>query len=158
MVKIGQAIVFCLGLTLAFTAWAKGLCRANEETIFNCEFSRSASSLCVSSDHSVAYRAGSPPKTDLEIDQKMGRGTFHLSSTPLIGGGETHIRFSNKGYTYYLYDRISAVAGGDGGSAEIIVYRDRRKVFDRLCENDASIRQEAYLILPREDVLDNDSH
>ncbi|MDR5798290.1 hypothetical protein QCE49_33360 [Caballeronia sp. LZ008] len=136
------------------TARAEGLCSTKEAVIFNCEFSRSTSSLCESSDGSVIYRAGLREKVRMELSPKDSKTKFYLSSRPLVGGGEVHVRFENDGYVYYLFDRMVLARDESDSSAGVIAFRKGRKVFDRRCDNDASVRQRGYEVLPREDFRD----
>ncbi|WP_162067749.1 hypothetical protein [Burkholderia sp. THE68] len=135
-------------------ALAEGLCLYKEREIFNCEFSQSMSSLCESSDGSIIYRSGEKNKIKLEISNRRKENFFYLSSRPLVGGGETHVRFNNGEYTYYMFDRMSVTKDGSDSSAGVIAFKNGRIIFNRTCANDASVRQRGYQILPREDFND----
>lgn len=80
---------------------------------------------------------------------------FKFSSTAYAGGGEAHIRFENNGYTYFIYDKdIKESDGGLNSTAGIIVKKDMKTISNMQCENDATIRSEAYELMPKEDYKD----
>jgi len=88
-------------------------------------------------------------------DQGQQRGrVFHFSNTPYAGGGEAHIRFSVGKYTYFLYDKTIKTESGHDFSAGVVVYRDQVKVSNKVCDNDASIRENAYSNLTKEEYED----
>jgi hypothetical protein len=146
--KTIKLIVISLVSTLAVScAYAEGMCKAQETVILNCELQKSISSLCENKDTGVlSYRNGFANKIKLEISDEDSREgeVFYFSNTPYAGGGEAHIRFSRIGYTYYLYDKTIKTDDGPSFSAGIVVYKAERKISNLICENDTSIRQNAY--------------
>jgi hypothetical protein len=153
MKKIQFIIALSINLFFISSAHAEGMCREGEAAIFNCEMQRSISSLCESKDSSVvSYRNGIGEKVNIEIssDGANERKVFYFSNTPYAGGGEAHIRFSQSGYTYYLYDKTIKSNDGPEFSAGIVVYRGERKISNLICNNDASIRQSAYHDIDKE--------
>ena len=80
------------------------------------------------------------------------RNKVYISSVPMNGGGQTRIRFSNKGYDYYLYE-ITHHSGEDYVFKEgVAVVKDGKVISNKECENgDSTVRQVAYSALGRED-------
>jgi len=147
MIKIQFIAVSLINLVAVSSVNAEGMCKDGETVIFNCETKKSVSSLCQSTDTGVfSYRNGAGSKINLEIsDSGTRKGqVFYSSNTPYAGGGEAHIRFSKSGYTYYLFDKSIKTDDGPTFSAGVVVYRGERKISNLICNNDASIRQNAY--------------
>jgi hypothetical protein len=146
-----------LALLIAFAAMvpahAESLCILREIVIFNCELKKSTASLCKSDENgALTYRSGSNSKVNMQLsDTGKGKGSvFFFSDAPYAGGGEAHIRFSRAAYTYYLYDKTVKTTEGPEFSAGIAIYKGQRKISNFACENDASIRAEAYKSITRE--------
>jgi hypothetical protein len=138
-------------------AKAEGMCNINEVVIFNCELKKSTSSLCKSKDHhTLTYRNGTKNKTNIEISdyQQTQKNLFLFSNTFYSGGGEAHIRFSNSGYTYYLYDKTIKTDDEPIFSAGIAIYQGEKKISNLICNNDAAIHQEAYQDIAKERFRD----
>ena len=145
--------VVIISLALTMSVHAEGLCAAKETAIFNCEIRKSISSLCQSKENGIlTYRNGFDGKISLQIsgNNESKRDVFYFSSRPYAGGGETHIRFSRLGYTYYLYDKTVKTDEGPTFSAGIVVYKGEKKISNLVCDNDASIRADAYQSIARE--------
>lgn len=126
---------------------AEGMCKGGEAVVFNCETQKSVSSLCESKGTGVlSYRNGVAGRINFELsDSGAQKGRFfYFSNTPYAGGGEAHIRFSRSGYTYYLYDKSIKTDDGPMFSAGVVVYRGEKKISSSICNNDASIRRNAY--------------
>jgi hypothetical protein len=152
--KIKFIIISLINLVAISNLQAEGMCKGREMVIFNCETKKSVSSLCESKESGVlSYRNGVAGKINLELsDNGIRRGQiFYFSSTPYAGGGEAHIRFARSGYAYYLYDKSIKTEDGPAFSAGIVVYRGERKISSLVCKNDASIRQNAYNDITKED-------
>jgi hypothetical protein len=146
--------------TVAVPACAEGLCIAAETTIFNCELQKSTASLCKSNqDGTLIYRNGTDGKINMQLSDvgKSKNIVFFFSNVPYAGGGEAHIRFTRSSYTYYLYDKTTKASAGPEFSAGIAIYKDRRKISDLACQNDASIRATAYKSITREPYRSIDS-
>nr|WP_158447176.1 hypothetical protein [Paraburkholderia sp. BL8N3] len=147
-------IVVSLANFLAISgAYAEGMCKERETTIFNCELHKSISSMCEAKETGVVYyRNGATNKINLEVsDSDAGKGkVFYFSNTPYAGGGEAHLRFSKSGFTYYLYDKTIMAEDGPTFSAGIVVYKGKRKISNLVCGNDASIHQNAYHNITKE--------
>jgi hypothetical protein len=80
------------------------------------------------------------------IIQESGmQNKFYLSSVPMNGGGQTRIKFSNKGYDYYLYE-ITHHSGEDYVFKEgVAVFKNGKVVSNKECENgDSTVRSVAY--------------
>jgi hypothetical protein len=158
---ISRTILISLVIfTVNLPARAEGLCNANEAVIFNCELARSITSLCKSIKNGVlTYRNGIGTKINMQLSDegKDKDSTFFLSSTPYAGGGESHIRFSQSSYSYYLYDKTVKTSEGPEFSAGIVIYKGKRKISNYACKNDASIRAAAYESMARESYQSIDS-
>ncbi|WP_175946515.1 hypothetical protein [Burkholderia pyrrocinia] len=149
------ASVAIISLELTVSAHAEGLCAAKETAIFNCELRKSVSSLCQSKENGIlTYRNGLDGKINLQTsDNSEGKNendVFYFSNRPYAGGGEAHIRFSRLGYTYYLYDKTVKTDEGPTFSAGVVVYKGKKKISNLVCDNDASIRADAYQSIVRE--------
>ncbi|WDZ97163.1 hypothetical protein Herbaro_05045 [Herbaspirillum sp. WKF16] len=146
------------------------MCLPGEKEIFSCATrAKKTASLCASADFSakggtLQYRFGAPGKTELQYPDtpQPAAGKFLFSSTMYSGGGEAHIRFSNGGYDYILFDRtvrtnFKGPTNDPQFSAGIVVRGPKgAKPSTRGCSNDASIKADAYEALPTEqfDPLD----
>jgi hypothetical protein len=154
-------LILCIATSLATSPiYAEGMCKPDEATIFNCELKKSVASFCRSSDRSIfTYRNGTSKQIDLEVTgvSTANGGVFFFSSVPYTGGGEAHIRFSREDYTYYLYDKTIQTNVGPTFSAGIVVYRGTKKIANSVCENDASIHQQAYEDMMKEEFQNIDS-
>lgn len=143
------------------------MCRPGEKEIFSCTTkAKKTASLCASPGFSaqggtLQYRFGTPGKAELQYPEtpQPAAGTFFFSSTMYSGGGEAHIRFSNGGYDYLLFDRtvrtnFKGPTNDPRFSAGIVVRGPRgSKPVTRGCSNDASIKADAYEALPREEFV-----
>jgi hypothetical protein len=88
---------------------------------------------------------------DLSLNNKTNEGLFKISFQGLSGGGEAHVKFSNKSYDYYLYD-ITAHSGEDYTFVSgVAVLKDGVLLSNRECMNDATICSDAYEHLPEVD-------
>lgn len=104
------------------------------------------------------YRYGTDRKIELTYPS-INKGTekyFFLSNRPYAGGGETHIRFTNNKYTYYLYDKNVKDGEGLNSTAGLYIFLDKKKLSKLQCANDASIRSPAYDNLSNEGYIDID--
>ncbi|MBP0599910.1 hypothetical protein J8I26_17505 [Herbaspirillum sp. LeCh32-8] len=172
-----KTLLFAASLTLVLAnanihaaAAAPGLCQPGEQEIFSCTTkARKIASLCASPDFSVKggtlqYRFGTAAKTELQYPDtpQPAVGKFFFSSTMYSGGGEAHIRFTNGGYDYILFDRtvrtnFKGPTNDPAFSAGVVVRSlSGGRASTRSCTNDASIRAAAYDALPREDFKDLD--
>lgn len=136
-----------VNLIAGTAAHAEGRCKSGELAIFNCELSKSTSSLCQSTASGVlTYRNGIDGKILFELSNNDNKNTpvFYFSNTPHAGGGEAHIQFPNQEYTYYLYDKRIKTDEGPIFSAGIVIYKKQKKISNLVFSNDASIRESAY--------------
>jgi hypothetical protein len=161
MKKFHSHLLFCLATLFATSsAHAEGMCKPDEQVIFNCELKKSVASFCSSPDrHTFTYRNGTTKKIDLEMTgtSTSNDGVFFFSNVPYAGGGEAHIRFSRGDYTYYLYDKTVKTEDGPVFSAGIAIYHGTKKISNPVCENDASIHQQAYENMVKEEYRNIDS-
>lgn len=149
-----------LNLMMFKGVYAAGMCKKNETVIFNCDLKKSVSSLCkMEKNGTLAYRNGAEEKNDLEVsgDGPDQHSVFYFSNIAYAGGGEAHIRFSRGGYSYYLYDKTVKADEGVNFSAGIVVYRGNKKISNVICQNDASIHQQAYTDIAKEVYKNIDS-
>lgn len=86
------------------------LCRANEQSLFECKVGKKQVSICASPNMTATtgyaqYRYGTPQKIELAYPPtpKPPRGYFALSNTPYSGGAESRIHFTNQGYEYFVF-------------------------------------------------------
>jgi hypothetical protein len=127
------------------------ICENAGTLIFNCKLPRSTASLCMSRTGSLTYTAQSFKGNALKLTNLGDKGTkFRFSNVAFSGGGEAHIRFQNNGYEYFLFDKTVKTNEGPDFNAGILVYRSNRRIASFTCENDASIHEDAYTQLPRE--------
>jgi hypothetical protein len=144
-----------INAALVASVCAGGLCSEKEVVVFNCELKKSVSSLCKSEeDGALVYRNGMNGVVNLKVSDSAGRKVFYFSNALYAGGGEAHIRFYRSGYTYYLYDKVIKEDDGPVFSSGIVVYRQGRKISNFVCDNDASIRADAYKKIIREGYRD----
>ena len=147
------AIVLLINLAAATVAHAEGMCKFKELTVFNCELSKSISSMCRYSDNGVlTYRNGIDGKVNFELSNYANKNNpvFYFSNIPYAGGGEAHIRFANQEYIYYLYDKTVKTDEDPTFSSGIVIYKKQRKISNLVCNNDASIRESAYESIAKE--------
>ncbi|WP_233802931.1 hypothetical protein [Paraburkholderia sp. HP33-1] len=153
MKTINTLIILMFNLIAVTVAYAEGMCKSGEKAIFNCELSKSTSSLCQSMDSgALTYRNGVDGKIRFELsnhDVENGP-VFYFSNIPYAGGGEAHIRFSSQEYTYYLYDKTVKTDEGPTFSAGIVIYKKQNKISNLVCSNDASIHESAYQSITKE--------
>lgn len=162
------ALLFLLHAQVHAAAPEPSMCQPAEKEIFSCTTrAKKVASLCASPDFSakggtLQYRFGTPGKAELQYPEtpQPAAGKFFFSSTGYSGGGEAHVRFTNGGYDYILFD--STVRTNFKGpnndpqfSAGIVVRSPKGgKPNIRSCGNDASIRSAAYEALPTEEFTD----
>lgn len=159
MSKCRAMFVLAVGIVVAPFSRAEGMCGAAEKVIFNCELQKATASLCESFDSVLSYRNGTSSKMILEVSDSgsLREKVFYFSNTPYAGGGESHVRFSRGGYTYYMYDKTVKTDDGPVSSAGVVVYQNDKKMGNLICNNDASIRQAGYRDIAREEYKDIDS-
>lgn len=117
--------------------------------LFHCEVDNGWVDLFWDADGVVHYVHSDGNVIDLALNNHRKIDLFKISSALLIGGGETHIKFTNGAYDYYIYD-VTADLGETVISKSGIAVLRGGVVLDNLkCINDANIRGEAYQRLPR---------
>lgn len=145
-------------MMLHVSAFAGDMCKIGERAVFNCELDKSIASLCFEQNsRSFVYRDGTPAKIDLVVPAQRKTSEsppFYFSNIPYSGGGEVHVRFRQGGYQYYLYDKTVRTDDGPDFSAGIVVYKNNKKVANLTCNNDASVHQEVYEMMPKEAYRD----
>lgn len=156
-------LIFILGMAalslVSFRLAAEGACAYGEMSVFDCELGNAKASLCMSSETGLpGYRNVSMRGKFFSISEKKHseKLIFFISNVPYAGGYETHIRFDNRNYTYFIYHRSIKTDDGPISSAGIVVYRGQERIASDVCQNDSSIRALAYDRLPREDYRDID--
>jgi hypothetical protein len=147
-----------LGLLFSANIRAEGMCHTNETAIFNCNLKKTTASLCESKASNIlTYRNGDRTGYRLVLSDNGKNNLFLFSNVPYAGGGEAHIRFSINDYNYYLYDKTVKTDEGPIFSAGIVIYRKEQKISNLTCNNDASIKQDAYQNFPRENYKNIDA-
>ncbi|MEM5342890.1 hypothetical protein [Paraburkholderia azotifigens] len=155
---IRSVVAVAMPMFIHVSAHAEGMCKQDEQVVFNCELKKSTASLCIDKKtRKFVYRNGTRDKMDLQVparDKGEDANPFQFSNVPYAGGGEAHVRFERGDYNYYLYDKTVKTADGPEMSAGIVVFRQKRKIAEMACQNDASVHQEAYEEMPKETYLD----
>jgi len=101
-----------------------------------------------------------PDKVELNYPEtpQPAQGHFHFSRTAYSGGGAIHIRFTNSGYEYILFDSTIRTGFGSGPNnpefSAGVITRYRGKTSIRKCSDDASISSEALEAIPAEEFED----
>lgn len=124
------------------------LCSEEEKTIFRCLIGNKAASLCVNdkqNDPTVQYRYGTNEKLELVYPstQTASSKKFKLSSTPYPGGGANRIRFTNRGYSYYMYEITITTLDSDNQpyptfESGILIQKDGKNIGSLHCENEVN--------------------
>ena len=154
---------------LAGTSEQRFLCSTEETLLFGCDSGPKMISVCASPGFSattgyVQYRFGTPGKIELSYPEKLSppNGHFWLSSTGYSGGAEAHLRFTNHGVTYAVFDRTvrTNFTPGEPNDPEfsegIVVRLPGKKATSRLCTySEGGIREQAYTTIEREDFDDS---
>ncbi|MGY2173582.1 hypothetical protein [Pseudomonas azotoformans] len=154
---------------LAGTSEQNYLCKTQETLLFGCDSGPKMISVCASRDFSattgyVQYRFGTPGKIELSYPEKPSppKGHFWLSSTAYSGGGVAHLRFTNHGVTYAVFDRMvrTNFTPGEPNDPEmsegVVVRPQGKKATRRLCTySEGGIREQAYTTIEREDFDDS---
>jgi len=125
----------------ALPAAAASLCAPDEPVVFACQVGTKIVSLCrpAQGEGMLSYRFGRPAALELRYPApgRLARSAFTVSTTPLVGGGETTVAFERGGFSYTVYSRVAR--GADGVTPEFedgLVVRRRGKVVSRLrCED-----------------------
>jgi hypothetical protein len=155
---IRVVIALAIPVFIGETAHAEGMCKQEEQVVFNCDLKKSTASLCLDKKNSTfVYRNGTRDKLSLEVPtagKESDASPFHFSNVPYAGGGEAHVRFARGDYDYFLYDKTVKTDDGPENSAGIVVFQRGKKVANLTCNNDASIHQEAYEQLAKETYRD----
>ncbi len=158
-----------IALCLAGVSRAEGLCLAGEEPVFACTTAKAMAYVCaskpfVASTATMQYRFGRPGRIAFAypVAPAPAAGHFVFSNTAYGGGGEAHLRFSNGGYDYLLYDRVVAEDPDAAGrrkhdvSTGVLVSKSGRVVSNSACiKPQDSMRGAAYQGLPGEPFDDN---
>jgi hypothetical protein len=135
-------------------------CQANEQILFSCKVGQEkivsicASKNLSSSSRYVQYRFGKSGALELQYPDNL-KGSFdrfRFSSVPYSGGGEAHIRFSNKNFEYIIYDREVKSNEAVG----VLVRQGKQSVSQRKCQSFdyAYISRPGYVSLPKEPFED----
>lgn len=114
-------------------AGAASLCAPHEPVVFACRVGAKMVSLCrpADGDGMLSYRFGTPAALEMRYPEPglLARSAFTVSTTPLVGGGETTVAFQSGGYTYTVYSRVAR--GADGATPQFedgLVVKRRGKV------------------------------
>jgi hypothetical protein len=139
-----------LAASMAQVALAQ-LCTAGESVVFSCQIGSKTLSLCRPAGvrEQLAYRFGLPGRVELDYpgqSVRQARHPFELSTTPLVGGGITTVRFQRGAYRYEVYSK-----SGRGDDPErtpftedgVIVSRAGKRIWQHACEDGgAGFREE----------------
>jgi hypothetical protein len=144
--KCGFSLLLLL-LVVGQAAHAEeSLCTGNEAIVFSCHVGRKIISLCrpSSSPRTLTYRYGVPRRVELTYPRHgpQAAGAFYTSTAPLFGGGVTTVAFTNAGYEYRIYSKISRA--DNGGRQEdrtpvfedgLVIFRNGKQVRQLVCDD-----------------------
>jgi hypothetical protein len=139
-------------------SYAEGMCKTGEKIIFNCQLKDEVASICLNEKiMAFVYRDGTAERLNLQVPRPGERGNanpFYFSNVSYAGGGEAHVRFSQGGYDYYLYDKTIKSDDGPEFSSGVVVLKNNQRLANLVCNNDAAIHHEAYGKIPKEAYRD----
>lgn len=145
------AALGCLAWTVS--ASAASLCAAHEPVVFSCQVGARLVSLCRPAhgegqfSYRVGKRAGRPDALDMRYPEpgRSARAAFTVTTTPLIGGGETTVAFQRGGRTYTVYSRVARAEDGVTPRFEdgVLVTRRGKRVEDMRCDDGGAGFREA---------------
>jgi hypothetical protein len=119
--------------------------------MFHCEIDKEWIDLFFDINRVAHYVHSKDYVIDLALDNRRDTNLFKMSSVPLVGGGQAHIKFTNGAYDYYLYD-ITAHSGDEYiFKSGVAVLKDGVVLSNRECINGATILSDAYERLPNFD-------
>ena len=134
---------------MAAPAGAASLCAPHEPVVFSCQVGEKLVSLCRPAHgesmfsyrvgNRVGNRVGRPDALDMRYPEpgRSARAAFTVTTTPLIGGGETTVAFQRGGRTYTVYSRVAR--GDDGVTPRfedgVLVARRGKLVKDMRCDD-----------------------
>jgi hypothetical protein len=142
MKKIKYPLLLLLCFSCRSFAYGNGI-------MFHCQINKEWVDLFFDASRVAHYVHSKNGVIDLSLDNGDDINIFKFSFRGLSGGGETHIKFSNHSYDYYLYD-ITAHSGEDYTfKSGVAVLKDGVVLSNKECINDATILRDAYEGLPR---------
>ncbi len=104
------------------------LCMPREPIVFSCQIGAKLVSLCRPSEarKELIYKFGTPEQLDLIYPDRStgGKGTFRVSSAPLVGGGITTITFRRGAYEYGVYSKVGRSAEGTAPEDRVPEFED----------------------------------
>ncbi len=116
--------------------------------MFHCQINKEWIDIFIDAKGVTHYEHRKNNVIDLALDNQKNANLFKMSSIPLIGGGEAHIKFTNGGYDYYLYDITAHSDEEYIFKSGVAVLRDSVVLSNRECVNGATILSDAYERLP----------
>ena len=135
-----------LAMTIPATAFA-----GSDGIMFHCQIGKEWIDLFFDIDRVAHYVHSKNNVIDLALDNRKNANFFQMSFTGLSGGGQAHIKFTNGGYDYYLYDITARSGDYPTFKSGVAVLKDGVVLSNRECINDATILSDAYERLPRFD-------
>jgi len=151
-------------------AAGENVCRPGETMIFACGIGRKVAALCQgragSSSASVQYRFGLSGKPEFVYpeDHDSRSNAISYAFIPSAAGGESQIIFSNRGFTYILYDKMWRTNYGPSGrhdsafEAGILVQRHNRIISRQICDDHYELHLSSNLaerVLGQADSIDH---
>jgi len=124
---------------------APSLCQSGESVLYSCPFARGTGSVCMGGGH-LHYRFGKPGQVAIDIVNKPDWSNVHMGS--LVGHGlnaEDHIRFTNRGTDYIVYDGTAGPSSDRAAGARVLAGVEVRK--------DGRLLQRDKCMLPKEGSL-----
>ena len=134
---------------------ARALCANRETPIFACSTGRKMLAICGRTG-GATYRYGLPNRVELESSKLAA--AYRMYS----GGGETQVSFTNKDYSYIVFDRavraeVNGEMAGTTFSSGLLVSKGGRVISRRLCREEATLpSQEVQRLLPTGEFLYHD--
>lgn len=116
--------------------------------MFHCQIDKEWIDLFFDIDRIAHYVHSKNNVIDLALDNRKNANFFQMSFTGLSGGGQAHIKFTNGGYDYYLYDITAHSGDYPTFKSGVAVLKDGVVLSNRECMNGATILSDAYERLP----------
>lgn len=133
-------ILFPLFLTLISAApKPQGHCTSDEQTIFTCKLKKQKELSVCYKDKKLEYRFGKSKSVELTLP-KRPEDKVTWNTVMYSGGGGAYVRFENENVSYVVFSKI--LKGGDE-SAGVIVFKDKKKAAELICENEGIVNSNA---------------
>lgn len=112
--------------------------------MFHCQIDKEWIDLFFDIDRVAHYVHSKSNVIDLALDNRKNANFFQMSFMGLSGGGQAHIKFTNGGYDYHLYDITAHSDEEYIFKSGVAVLKDGVVLSNRECINGATILSDAY--------------